>query len=1245
MYNRHEFSSEYNSDIVEFSKNKIIFKMSKSDFFLEELFTSDQLDKFKEKIILQMQANKLTFNALNNVSESNQKTEIINWVCKLLGINNIFSDIEFNKLQASDSYSIKLIANNDYVLGWSNNENDSNDYSIKRKELMINFNKVIEFSNEVLIALKQNINTYLLQQNINYMSWLEHIETKDEEYQNLVNAIYSNLNTLLNNNLVNDYISGLEIIKDNNEIYTLKIIPNSGYKFLSNSNFYEDGNILLIDLDFYSYIQFNENNITSFINRIQATIDTFKYDENNFMNWVNSVEFKNYVSTNLVDINNINVEVSKIENIEYNPIDNVLKISPTSAYRFKLASVISNVSVNENGELLISNLNLYKYINFENLSELFNHIQEFIDNQKFSSNEFLDFVKDSKNLETLKRLVANNLYISADQTIDINKIININFENDNLVISLDSNYVIYSAQNTENVIFSFDTLTIQNLKFFRIVDLIKLDDLFSSLQSFIDTSKYTVNELNNNLDLLKNHIAANLYISETDTISLNQIINVSFETDDVLRVSLNGEYIKYNLTSNINIELENTDLLIKNLNYYKAYDFDNLDNLFNAIQDQIKNNQYTIEEFESYLSADIDSFKNLIANNLYISENETLSVDKIININFDNTTNVLDIELDADYLKYSITTNNHITLTNTTLTISDLNYYSTIEFVDIDLLFNTLQNTINNSKLTADEFKDYVNVTNTDNIKNLIVDNLMTTNNTPIELSNILSVIVNENYKLEITLNVDYIKYVVPSSANITFSNDTLTVNNLVYYQGINFYNINELYNYISNIIRSNQYTPNDFKNYITNNAAAFKTAIASKLLISETDSLNENDILDISLNSNNTLNIKLNAVNKKYIIESNSNITITNNSTEAIINVKNLNLWTSIRFSNLASVRSGIQNIISTYNYTSGDFSTYIRNNQSSLKTLISNNLSKSVTGPGSWSSSQISNVEYSSGNIRITFNAPSYYKYSFDSYSYASISNNVVTITNFSYYSEHSYEWFEWNGTEITGFRANGNTLTSVNIPRKCTKIGYYAFRNNKNLQRIVIPSTVTYIDTGAMEYCSNLSSVTLSEGITRIGAYAFRGTKLSSISIPSSVTDIYDDAFYDIRTLTSVYFNEGLRNIGEYAFGECKGLTVLNFPRTLSELKYRSLRGCDKLRVVNVYSTGTITIKDGTFDYCTSLERLNFINIRYRNYIKPEYWGFNGSSKMKIYVLTSEVKNELVALKYANCNDKNVSSFVQS
>lgn len=148
-----------------------------------------------------------------------------------------------------------------------------------------------------------------------------------------------------------------------------------------------------------------------------------------------------------------------------------------------------------------------------------------------------------------------------------------------------------------------------------------------------------------------------------------------------------------------------------------------------------------------------------------------------------------------------------------------------------------------------------------------------------------------------------------------------------------------------------------------------------------------------------------------------------------------------------------------------------------------------------------------------------------------------------------------------------AGCNALKSVELGRGLTTIGENAFRATA-LTSIVIPNSVTTIDSWAFMYCDKLTSVTFEENssLTFIGAQAFRETGLTSITIPDMVTVIGTGAFRDCPYLTSVTFgaDSQLTSIGNRAFA-ATGLTSIIVPAGVETIDRFAFEDCKALQTV--------------------------------------------------------------------------------
>lgn len=175
--------------------------------------------------------------------------------------------------------------------------------------------------------------------------------------------------------------------------------------------------------------------------------------------------------------------------------------------------------------------------------------------------------------------------------------------------------------------------------------------------------------------------------------------------------------------------------------------------------------------------------------------------------------------------------------------------------------------------------------------------------------------------------------------------------------------------------------------------------------------------------------------------------------------------------------------------------------------------------------------------------------------------------------------------------------------------------------------IPDSVTVIESGAFESCSNLEHVVIPSSVTRIGNFAFSGCfHLTSLFIPGSVTEIGWDAFdycYELmeidvavsnpnyasenglfltkdrktlllyprgRSVNEISIPESVTKIGGGAF-ECNDkLVSFSVPQGVTAIDAWAFWSCDRLETV--WIPGSVTsIGASAFDSCESLKTITF------------------------------------------------------
>lgn len=179
-----------------------------------------------------------------------------------------------------------------------------------------------------------------------------------------------------------------------------------------------------------------------------------------------------------------------------------------------------------------------------------------------------------------------------------------------------------------------------------------------------------------------------------------------------------------------------------------------------------------------------------------------------------------------------------------------------------------------------------------------------------------------------------------------------------------------------------------------------------------------------------------------------------------------------------------------------------------------------------------------------------------------------------------------------------------TVVTIPEGVKKIEKYAFRYNKEIEKVIFPTTLCDIGQWAFDGCKNLTTVKMSYRVKRVddGAFrdctslqtvdlsmtglevlpesAFKGcTSLTQVTLPESIKVIGRDAFNGCRYLGSINLPEGLTTIQLFAFYDCDSLTAVALPDTLQFLGNSAFAGCDVLESIRI-PAGITTLQVSVF-----------------------------------------------------------------
>lgn len=125
------------------------------------------------------------------------------------------------------------------------------------------------------------------------------------------------------------------------------------------------------------------------------------------------------------------------------------------------------------------------------------------------------------------------------------------------------------------------------------------------------------------------------------------------------------------------------------------------------------------------------------------------------------------------------------------------------------------------------------------------------------------------------------------------------------------------------------------------------------------------------------------------------------------------------------------------------------------------------------------------------------------------------------------------------------NDDGLTSVVLPSTLTSIDTSAFYGCTSLKEIIIPDSVEYIGDDAFAMCTSLEKVTVGHGTRYIGNGAFSDcTSLKEVVLGNHIEELGMQAFYSCTALEKINIPLYMSTIGEFAFFGCESLVDVNF-----------------------------------------------------------------------------------------------------
>jgi len=200
-----------------------------------------------------------------------------------------------------------------------------------------------------------------------------------------------------------------------------------------------------------------------------------------------------------------------------------------------------------------------------------------------------------------------------------------------------------------------------------------------------------------------------------------------------------------------------------------------------------------------------------------------------------------------------------------------------------------------------------------------------------------------------------------------------------------------------------------------------------------------------------------------------------------------------------------------------------------------------------------------------------------------YISDYSGYISIPEYVYYDKKKYDV-----TRIGRYAfVNCSSVSYVSIPTSVTEIYEGALYGCTGLSKCNIPSSVTYISNKAFYGCSSMQTLTIPSSVSRIGAEAFVGcTGTVTINSTAAIhwSCVYMDegeyftehhypmegsSFSKVVIENSTTRIEDMNN-GEAAFRNCKNLTSVILPNTLTYIGSCAFEGCSNLTTIAIPSS---------------------------------------------------------------------------
>ncbi len=138
---------------------------------------------------------------------------------------------------------------------------------------------------------------------------------------------------------------------------------------------------------------------------------------------------------------------------------------------------------------------------------------------------------------------------------------------------------------------------------------------------------------------------------------------------------------------------------------------------------------------------------------------------------------------------------------------------------------------------------------------------------------------------------------------------------------------------------------------------------------------------------------------------------------------------------------------------------------------------------------------------------------------------------------------------------------------VSYRVAKLAEYAFKDTK-ITSISLPEGIDTLSTYCFRNCRLLASVKLPESLRHLGSSCFEGCEsLATLTLPQGLASLAHYCFYNCTNLISISLPESVTKLGGSNFNGCTNLQSVTLPATATEMRGEYFRNCSNLISVRV------------------------------------------------------------------------------